>query len=372
MANQFNRCINFSAGPSRLPEEILVKAASELLNYDQSGCSVMELSHRSAQFANIITEAEKDLRELMSVPDTHAILFVQGGGSGQFSAIPLNLLSNSNESADYLITGTWSDKSYKEALKFGKVKSVTPSTKVYTSIPDPSTWNLSSDAKYFYYCANETIHGVEWQEIPSNVPENIPLVSDMSSNFMTRAVDVSKFGLIYAAAQKNIGIGGLTVVIVRKDLLGKAQSVTPIVFDYKTMADNNSLYNTPPCFAIYMTGLYLKWIKEKGGLSAMEENSKIKSDMIYNAIEQSNGFYYSPVAANCRSRVTIPFRVGGSNGNPELEAKFLKEAQAAGMIQLKGHRSVGGIRASLFNAISIEDTRVLEQFMINFMKANSQ
>ncbi|RWS23583.1 Phosphoserine aminotransferase-like protein [Leptotrombidium deliense] len=372
---------NFAAGPSKVPEEVntqfvnfiyfqlpaqqvLRQAQQELLNYNNEGASVMELSHRSKTFEKVIETAEKDLRDILSIPDNYKVLFMQGGGTGQFAAIPLNLCPGLKDcSADYLVTGAWSSKAAKEAEKYIKVNRVLPKSDKHVTIADKSEWKLNANASYLYYCENETIHGVEWHHAPEPLP-GVPLVADMSSNFLTKPIDVSKYGIIFAGAQKNVGIAGLVVVIVREDLLGKEAGFCPSVLSYKTMADNKSLYNTPNCFAVYITGLCLKWIKANGGLRGMQERCNKKSDLIYSVIDSSNGFFYSPVDKRYRSKVNLPFRIGGANGDDELEKEFLSESAKRGMIQLKGHRSVGGLRASLFNAITIEET----QFLANFMK----
>ena len=292
---------------------------------------------------------------------------MQTGGTGQFSAVPLNLCSQLGEEVDYIVTGSWSEKAAKEAEKYCKVNKVVNANKNYTSIPEYKS-KLNPNAKYVYYCSNETIHGVEFQELVET--SNQVLVCDMSSNFLTRKVDVSKFGLIYAGAQKNAGIAGLTIVIVRDDLLNQANPLTPLQLHYKTTAENRSLYNTPPCYAIYISGLCFQHIKKLGCLPEMERKSIEKSKLVYDVIEQSNAFYFSKIARDCRSRVNIPFRVGGPDGNAELEKKFLEESAKRGMLQLKGHRSVGGIRVSLFNAIRLDEAQDFVAFMLEFQKNN--
>ncbi|KAM9743263.1 phosphoserine aminotransferase isoform 1-T2 [Menidia menidia] len=361
------RTVNFGAGPAKLPKSVLLQAQKELLSYSGIGISVLEMSHRSPDFSNIINKTESLLRELLNIPDNYRVLFLQGGGSGQFSAVPLNLIGlREGRSADYVVTGTWSAKAAKEAEKYGKVNVVHPKLDTYTKIPDPATWTLNPSASYVYYCCNETVHGVEFNFTPeTNGPV---LVSDMSSNFLSRPVDVSKFGLIYAGAQKNVGCAGVTVVIVREDLLGHALKECPIVLDYKVQAEMNSLYNTPPCFSIYIMCLVLEWIKNNGGSAAMQTLNKQKSSMIYDIINASNGFYACPVDEACRSRMNVPFRVGKKEGDGDLEKKFLDGASKRGMISLKGHRSVGGIRASLYNAVTVEDTEALAQYMREFLK----
>lgn len=365
-----NRVINFSAGPSKVPTEVLEKAKEELLNYNKEGVSVMELSHRSATFSKIVQEAEQDVRDLLNVPSNYKVIFMHGGGTAQFAAIPLNLCSEES-TVDYFITGGWSAKAAKEAEKYCKVNKVLPKSDKYIGIPDPSTWKLSPNASYIYYCANETIHGVEFHSIPE-VSSGIPLVCDMSSNIFTKPVDISKYGIIFAGAQKNIGIAGVTLVIIRDDLIGKARTVCPSVLDYKINADNKSLYNTPATFSLYLCQLVLKWIKEKGNVEAMEKNSIKKSKLIYDAIKESKGFYHSHVEEAARSRMTIPFRVGGPNGNDDLEKAFLEAAQKRGMIGLKGHRSIGGIRAGIFNAMSVEETQQFVSFLKEFSMNHKQ
>ncbi|XP_033974542.1 phosphoserine aminotransferase [Trematomus bernacchii] len=359
--------INFGAGPAKLPQSVLLQAQKEFLSYSGMGISVLEMSHRSADFNKILTKTEILLRELLTIPDNYKVLFLQGGGSGQFSAVPLNLIGLKEDTcADYLVTGTWSEKAAKEAEKYGKVNIVHPKLDSYTKIPDPSSWTLNPSASYVYYCCNETVHGVEYNFTPET--NGVTLVCDMSSNFLSRPVDVSKFGLIFAGAQKNVGCAGVTVVIVREDLLGHALNDCPIVLDYKVQADMNSLYNTPPCFSIYIMGLVLEWIKNNGGSAAMEALNKQKSSMIYDIINASNGFYECPVDETCRSRMNVPFHIGSKEGDEGLEKEFLAGASKRGMISLKGHRSVGGIRASLYNAVTLEDAEALGTYMKVFMK----
>ncbi|KAF1389435.1 hypothetical protein PFLUV_G00073390 [Perca fluviatilis] len=359
--------INFGAGPAKLPQSVLLQAQKEFLSYSGIGISVLEMSHRSADFNKILNKTESLLRELVNIPDNYKVMFLQGGGSGQFSAVPLNLIGlKEGMCADYLVTGTWSSKAAKEAEKYGKVNIVHPKLESYTKIPDPGSWTLNPSASYVYYCCNETVHGVEFSFTPET--NGVVLVADMSSNFLSRPVDVSKFGLIFAGAQKNVGCAGVTVVIVREDLLGHALKECPIVLDYKVQAEMNSLYNTPPCFSIYIMGLVLEWIKNNGGSAAMETLNKQKSSMIYDIINASNGFYECPVDVTCRSRMNVPFRVGKKEGDEALEKEFLAGASKRGMISLKGHRSVGGIRASLYNAVTLEDTEALATYMKEFLK----
>lgn len=365
--NSEKRVINFGAGPAKLPRSVLLQAQAELLSYSGLGISVLEMSHRSPDFNKILIKAESLVRELLKVPANYKVLFLQGGGSGQFSAVPLNLIGlKEGRRADYIVTGTWSAKAAKEAEKYGAVNVIHPKLDAYTRIPDPGSWTLDPSASYVYYCCNETVHGVEFQFTPD--PQGPVLVSDMSSNFLSRPVDVSKFGLIYAGAQKNVGCAGVTVVIVREDLLGHALPGCPVIMDYKVLAEMNSLYNTPPCYSIYIMGLVLEWIKNNGGSAAMETLNKKKSSMVYDVIDSSDHFYVCPVEAACRSRMNVPFRVGKKEGDEALEKQFLDGASKLGMISLKGHRSVGGIRASLYNAVTVDDTEALVAFMKEFQK----
>ncbi|XP_077062935.1 phosphoserine aminotransferase [Siphateles boraxobius] len=359
--------INFGAGPAKLPQSVLIEAQKELLDYSGTGISILEMSHRSSDFTRILNNAENLLRELLNVPENYKILFLQGGGSGQFSGVPLNLIGlKEDRCADYLVTGTWSAKAAKEAEKYGKVNVIHPKLDSYTKIPDSSTWSLNPSASYVYYCCNETVHGVEFNFIPDT--KGVVLVSDMSSNFLSRPVDVSKFGLIFAGAQKNVGCAGVTVVIVREDLMGKALNECPIILDYQVQAGNNSVYNTPSCFSIYIMGLVLEWIRNSGGAEAMERLNIQKSDIVYDIINHSNGFYSCPVDMACRSRMNVPFRIGKKEGDESLEKSFLDGASKLGMISLKGHRSVGGIRASLYNAVTVEDVKALAAHMEEFLK----
>lgn len=363
MASTDKRVLNFSAGPAKLPEDVLGQAQKELLNYDNLGISVMEMSHRSANFAKIVNEAESDLRELLNIPDNYKVLFLQGGGTGQFSAVPLNL-AKEGASADYIVTGAWSAKAAKEAEKYVKVNPVFKKLDKYDRIPAQEEWNLNPNASYVYYCANETIHGVEFDFVPET--NGVPLVCDMSSNILSRPVDISKFGLIYGGAQKNIGCAGVTVVIVREDLIGSARQQCPVVFDYKIQAGMNSLYNTPPTYSIYIMGLVFKWLKRIGGIQEINRINQMKSDLVYELIDASNGFYCGTVEKKSRSRMNAPFRIASPGGDQELEKKFIEEAAAKGMIQLKGHRSVGGIRVSMYNAVKLDDVKTLVDFMTDF------
>jgi len=360
--------INFAAGPAKLPEEVLVEVQKDLLNCNGSGISVMEMSHRSPQYQKIQETAIKDLRELLKIPDNYKVLLMQGGGLGQFAAVCLNFMGRTG-TADYVVTGSWSSKAAKEASQYGNVNLVLPKVTKFVSVPRQETWKLDPNASYVYYCDNETVDGVEFDFIPS-IPNGVPLVCDMSSNFLSRPFDVTKFGAIFAGAQKNIGPAGTTVVIVREDLLGNAMKVTPSVFNFSIMDKNKSLLNTPPTFGIYVMGLVFKWVKRHGGVEGMAKCSNTKSKLIYDIIDKSNGFFHCPVEKNVRSRMNVPFRIGSAEGIEELEKKFLKQAEDEGMIQLKGHRSVGGIRASLYNALSVSDAEQLANLMLKFYENN--
>ncbi|XP_071788735.1 phosphoserine aminotransferase-like [Asterias amurensis] len=357
------RVINFAAGPAKLPLSVLEQAQREMLNYNNMGVSMMELSHRSAEFSKIVHESLQDMRDLLQIPDNYKILLLPGGGTGQFSAVPMNLLRGGT--ADYIVTGSWSAKAVKEAEKYGKINTVYPKLDKYTKIPSQKSWNLNPEASYVYYCDNETVNGVEFPFVPET--NGVPLVCDMSSNFLSRPIDISKFGLIYAGAQKNIGCAGITVIIVREDLIGHAVRECPVIFDYKVQVGNNSLYNTPPTYSIYIMGLVFKWLKEQGGAAKMGELSDTKSSMVYDIINNSNDFYSCAVEESARSRMNVVMRVGGKDGNEELEKKFLEECQKLGMVSLKGHRSVGGLRASLYNAMSVPEVNKLTDFMLDFM-----
>lgn len=363
--------VNFSAGPSALPYEVLEIAQKELINYDNTGCSVMELSHRSSTFSKIITKAENLVKELLNVPDNYKILFLQGGGNGQFSSVPLNLINRKpKRSADYLVTGYWSERAALEAQKYGNVNYVAKPDK-YTTISPKEEWKLDPEASYVYICDNETIHGVEFPDLYDSFGD-VPLVADCSSNLFSRSIDISKFGLVFAGAQKNFGPSGVTVVIVRDDLLNYQLKECPTIFDYKIQAANGSLFQTPPTYGIYICGLVYEWLKNLGGMSQVGKVNQLKADLIYETIDQSNGFYSSPVEKNFRSRVTIPFRVCQENKPDEkLEKDFIDEAAKKYQLkELKGHRSVGGIRAAIFNAISHEEVQLLTQFMKEFQAKN--
>jgi len=355
------RVYNFSAGPAMLPEEVLEQASQEMKDWHGSGMSVMEMSHRGKEFISIAEEAEADLRELLSIPDNYNVLFLQGGASSQFSMVPMNLLKG-KKTADYINTGYWSKKAIAEAKRYCEVNiAATGEPMNFTTIPPPSEWSLNPDAAYVHYTPNETIGGVEFHEIPD--VGNVPLVADMSSTLLSRPIDVSRFGLIYAGAQKNIGPAGLTIVIIRDDLIGDAMDYTPAMFNYETHVKANSMYNTPPTYSWYIAGLVFKWLKKKGGLSAMAETNRRKAERLYKAIDESD-LYHNPVAKDCRSWMNVPFTLA----NPSLDETFLKEAKEAGLVSLKGHRSVGGMRASIYNAMPEEGVDALISFMKDFEK----
>jgi phosphoserine aminotransferase len=353
------RAYNFSAGPAALPESVLRQAAEEMLDWHGSGMSVMEMSHRGKEFIAIHAEAEALLRELLAIPANYKVLFMQGGAIGENAIVPMNMLRG-KAAADYIDTGEWSKKSIKEAGKYCKVN-VAASAKDggYTSIPPRDSWKLDANAAYVHICSNETIGGVEYHWTPD--VGDVPLVADMSSNILSRPVDVSKFGLIYGGAQKNIGPAGLTIVIVRDDLIGRALPITPSAFDYKQQADNDSMLNTPPTYAIYIAGLVFKWIKARGGLAAMEAHNRAKAALLYDTLDATS-FYSSPVARADRSLMNVPFKLNEES----LDAAFLKGAEALRMLQLKGHRSVGGMRASIYNAMPVEGVQALVAYMKEF------
>ncbi len=352
---------NFSAGPAMLPKDVMDKAASELTEWRDSGMSVMEMSHRSREFVSIAEKAEADLREILAVPDNYKVLFLQGGASSQFAMVPLNLLRGKNR-ADYINTGTWSKKAIAEAKRFCDVHvAATSEATNFTTITPEAEWNLTTDAAYVHYTPNETIQGVEFHSIPDT--GNVPLVADMSSTILSRPIDVSKYGCIYAGSQKNIGPAGLTIVIVREDLIGDEHEHTPTMFSYATHAKAGSMYNTPPTYSWYVAGLVFEWIKNKGGLDAMAQINKRKADKLYAAIDNSE-FYRNPVDPPCRSWMNVPFILA----NADLDAAFLEEAKDAGLVTLKGHRSVGGMRASIYNAMPEEGVDALISFMHTFEK----
>ena len=355
------RIFNFSAGPAALPQEVLEQAREELVNWRGCGMSVMEMSHRGKEYMGIQAEAEADLRELMGIPANYKVLFLQGGASSQFAMVPMNLYRG-KASADYLNTGEWSKKAIKEAKNYGAVNVVASSEdKNFTYAPTQDAWKLDPNAAFVHYTPNETIGGVEIFWTPET--GNVPLVADMSSNILSRPIDVTKFGLIYAGAQKNIGPAGRTIVIVREDLLGETVKGTPTMFDYKVAADNDSMYNTPPTYAIYIAGLVFKMLKAKGGIAAMEKTNRAKAKLLYDALDASS-FYSSPVAVENRSLMNIPFTLKDA----ALDDEFIKGAKARGMVQIKGHRSVGGMRASIYNAMPIEGVQALVDWMKEFEK----
>lgn len=355
-----SRIWNFSAGPAALPEEVLKQAQEEMLDWHGAGCSVMEMSHRGKEFMSILAQAEADLRELLGIPANYKVLFLQGGATQQFAEIPMNLLAG--RSADYIVTGSWSKKAYKEAQRIGNVRcAATTEDTGFTRLPTAEEIKLDPFAAYLHLCTNETIHGVE---IPAQriADTGVPLVVDMSSHILSRPVPVEKFGLIYAGAQKNIGPSGLTLVIIREDLLGMAPLTIPTVMDYAVMAENGSMLNTPPTYGIYIAGLVFQWLKRQGGLAGIDAVNAEKARILYEVIDQSGGFYVNPVDPDCRSRMNVPFVLA----NPELDAAFLAESKAAGLASLKGHKSVGGMRASIYNAVSLEAVQTLVAFMNDF------
>ncbi|HXH03056.1 MAG TPA: 3-phosphoserine/phosphohydroxythreonine transaminase, partial [Candidatus Competibacteraceae bacterium] len=356
------RAYNFCAGPATLPEEVLREAQSELLDWQGTGMSVMEISHRSSAFVAVARQAEADLRELLAIPEHYKVLFLQGGAYGQFSMVPLNLLGGKGK-ADYLDTGLWSQKAIAEARRYGQVNVAASGRDAgYTTIPEPAEWHLDPDAAYLHYTPNETIGGLEFSYIPAS--GEVPLVADMSSTILSRPVAVSRYGLIYAGAQKNIGPSGLVVVIVREDLLERASPITPSAFSYALQAEHGSMLNTPPTFAWYLAGLVFRWLKRQGGLAAMAERNRRKAELLYSAIDGSGGFYRNPIDPRYRSWMNVPFTLP----NETLEQRFLAEAEAAGLKNLAGHRSVGGLRASLYNAMPEAGVRALVEFMADFAR----
>lgn len=367
-----SRPFNFSAGPAAIPEEVLQQAANEMLNWGNSGMGVMEMSHRGKEFISIYEAAEADLRELLAVPANFKILFMQGGGLAENAIVPLNL--SKGGTADFVVTGSWSQKSFKEAAKYAHNHlAASGEASSYTSIPDAASWQLSSDAQYVHICSNETIHGVEYQELPDlkALGCDAPLVIDFSSSVASRPLDWSRVGLAFGGAQKNIGPAGLTIVIVREDLLGHALDICPSAFNYKTVADNNSMFNTPPTWGIYMAGLTFQWLKrqregELTGVAAMEARNKAKADVFYDYLDHSQ-LYVNKVDKACRSRMNIPFFLRDESRN---EA-FLAAAKERGLLQLKGHKSVGGMRASIYNAMPMEGVRALVDFMQDFERTSA-
>lgn len=359
----YNRVYNFSAGPSMLPVEVLEKVQKDLLNYEGSGQSVMEMSHRSKEYQKIIDDAEADLRELMHIPDNYKVLFVQGGGTLQFAMVPLNLLRNSKK-ADYVLTGTWAKKAYKEACKYGDIRVIASSEDdKFTWVPKITKEDVREDADYAYITTNNTIYGTKYNYIPET--GNVPLVADMSSNILSEEIDVSRFGMIWAGAQKNVGPAGVTIVIVREDLIGFAGAEVPTYLDYKIHSDNGSMYNTPPCFSIYVAGEVFKYLKSIGGIAEMERRNREKAQMLYDFIDSSR-LFSCPVAKEDRSLMNVVF----VTGDAELDKKFIALAKENGMINLSGHRSIGGMRASIYNAMPKEGVAALVDFMRKFEEEN--
>ncbi len=359
---QLSSTFNFCAGPAMLPAEVMQQAQQEMLNWQEQGCSVMEISHRSSAFISLAKQAEQDLRDLLAIPDNYQVLFCHGGGRGQFSAVPMNL-SHPEQSADYLLSGSWSSSALQEATKYLRT-SIVAKPQIENGkmgMPAPSTWSLNPNAAFFHYCSNETVDGLEINDVPA--VGNVPLVADMSSNILSRQIDVSRFGLIYAGAQKNIGPSGLSVVIVREDLLDRARTETPSILHYALQAQNDSMFNTPPTFAWYLAGLVFQWLKRQGGVAKMAELNAQKTQLLYQTIDQ-NDFYRNTVAESFRSKMNIPFQLADST----LDQEFLTQAQQAGLLALKGHRSVGGMRASIYNAMPIEGVVALTDFMQDFSR----
>jgi phosphoserine aminotransferase len=356
-----SRVYNFSAGPAMLPEAVLIQAQAELPDWHGVGASIMEVSHRGKEFVSVASEAEQDLRDLLKVPQNYKVLFLQGGATTQFAAIPMNILRGKNQ-ADYILTGSWGKKAISEAKKYCKVNVVASSEDTnFFSIPPADRWSLSADAAYVHYTPNETIGGVEFHWVPDT--GDVPLVGDFSSTLLSRPIEVSRYGIIYAGAQKNIGPAGVTVVIVREDLMGETLPITPSVYDYAKQAEADSMLNTPPTYAMYIAGLVFKWLKEQGGLSAMKTINERKAKKLYAAIDGSN-FYSNPVELASRSWMNVPFVLAKA----DLDKDFLAEAQEAGLTTLKGHRSVGGMRASIYNAMPEAGVDALIDFMADFEK----
>jgi phosphoserine aminotransferase len=353
---------NFSAGPAVLPKSVMLRAQAEMIDWHDSGMSVMEMSHRGKHYMSIIEKVESDFRSLFNVPKNYKVLFLQGGAIAQNSMVPLNLLNG--KKANYVVSGYWSKRSYQDALPFGDMSIAASSESIgYTKAPDLKEWKIDSSASYIHFCSIETIHGVEYFDLPS--VKTIPVVADMSSHILSRPVDISQFGVIYAGAQKNIGPAGLTIVIVRDDLLEVASPLTPSVFNWKTQAENQSMINTPTTYSIYMAGLVFEWLIELGGLAAIEKQNIKKAELLYNYIDSSD-FYSNPIDIKNRSRMNVPFRIQ----NEDLHASFVTGAENLGMIGLKGHRLVGGIRASIYNAMPIEGVQALVDYMKDFEKSH--
>jgi len=364
MANA-KRAHNFNAGPAVMPEPVLERIRGEMLSYNGTGMSVMEMSHRSKEFEDILRRAEADLRLLLNIPDAYAILFLQGGAHLQFAMAPMNLLPKGG-SADYVLTGTWAQTAIKEAEKIGSVR-IAASTKAdnFNRIPAPSELQLDPGAAYLHFTSNETIHGVEWQAEPGPL-DGVPLVCDASSDILSRSIDVTRYGLIYAGAQKNLGPSGVTLVIVRRDLLARTPPGLPVMLDYRLLAESRSLHNTPPTFGIYALGLTLRWLIDIGGLTEIQRRNEAKAKAIYDAIDASGGFYRGHARPESRSRMNATFRLPSE----ELEKQFARQSEAEGFVGLKGHRSVGGLRASMYNALPIESVQALAQFMREFQRVN--
>ncbi len=357
------RVFNFSAGPAVLPEEVLRKAAAEMLDWHDSGMSVMEMSHRGKEFIGIAAKAEADLRTLLAIPASYKVLFLQGGAIAENAIVPMNLL-HGKSSADYINTGEWSKKSLKEAKKYCRVNvAASAEDASFTYVPPRASWKLDPDAAYVHVCTNETIGGVEYHWTPDT--GGVPLVADMSSHILSRVIDVARFGVIYAGAQKNIGPAGLTIVIVRDDLLDRALPICPSAFHWKEQAEAESMLNTPPTYAIYIAGLVFEWLFAQGGVAAMEARNIAKSRLLYDYLDGS-AFFRSPVRKEDRSRMNVPFKLA----NESLDDAFLKGAKERGMVQLKGHRSVGGMRASIYNAMPVEGVRALVDYMRDFERAH--
>lgn len=362
MATTNKRAYNFNAGPSALPLEVLEKAQKELLNFNGTGMSIMELSHRSKDYDAVHNETITRLKELFAIPDNYEVLFLQGGGSLQFSMVPMNFLQEGKK-ASYILTGSWSEKALKEAKLFGEpVIAASSKDNKYRNIPALNEIQFNSDDAYVHLTSNNTIYGTAWNEFPDT--GDVPLIADMSSDILSKPIDVSKFGLIYAGAQKNLGPSGVTVVIIRKDLLEKENTNVPAMLKYTTHAESNSLYNTPPTFGIYMLGEVLKWVEAQGGVSAIAKRNEEKAGLIYDVIDNSNGFYTGHATPDSRSLMNITFRIS----DEELEKQFLVEAKEAGFVGLNGHRSVGGCRASTYNAVPVETCKALADFMVEFQK----
>ena len=358
-----SRVYNFSAGPSMLPVDVLKTAAEQMLEYGTTGQSVMEMSHRSKEYDAIIKEAEADLRDIMNIPENYEVLFLQGGASTQFAMVPFNLM-NKNKKADYVITGQWANKAYKEAARYGNARAVASSAdKTFSYIPKVTKADFDPEADYVHICMNNTIYGTKWANIPDT--GDVPLVADISSCILSEPIDVTKFGLLYAGAQKNVAPAGLTIVIVRKDLLGNAMDITPTMLNYVTHAENGSMFNTPPCYNIYIAGLVFKWIKNLGGLEEIAKINRKKAKILYDFLDNSKMFKGTVVPED-RSLMNVPF----VTGNEELDAKFVKEAKEAGFVNIKGHRSVGGMRASIYNAMPVEGVEKLVEFMAKFEREN--